>query len=203
MPRSVAFDDHAQAFSEQQAAQISGSAPAGEFHAEILHGHNYPMMIMGVDPGSTATGYGIIRKEGTRASHVDSGVIRASRGSTQPKRLWAIYKQLEEIVNEHNPAMMVVESLFHAHNSQSLMKLSQIRGVILLLGETKGMEIFEYSPMEIKKGLTGYGKAEKKQIIYMVGKVLGLADLKSSDQADALAMALYHSHLCLPQRVAT
>jgi crossover junction endodeoxyribonuclease RuvC len=161
------------------------------------------MMIMGVDPGSTATGYGLISKEGTHASHVDSGVIRASRGLTQPKRLWAVYRQLEEIVCEHNPAVMVVESLFHGHNSQSLMKLSQIRGVILLLGEARGMEIFEYSPMEIKKGLTGYGKAEKKQIIYMVGKVLGLADLKSSDQADALAMALYHSHLCLPQRVAT
>lgn len=161
------------------------------------------MMIMGVDPGSTATGYGIIRKEGTHARHVDSGVIRASSKLSQPKRLWAIHRKLEEIVCEYNPAVMVVESLFHAHNSQSLMKLSQIRGVILLLGETRGMEIFEYAPMEIKKGLTGYGKAEKQQIIYMVGQVLGLTDLRSPDQADALAMALYHSHLCPPQRVTT
>jgi crossover junction endodeoxyribonuclease RuvC len=192
-----------QNFSEQPTAEISGSASAEQPVEEIHVGHYCTMMIMGVDPGSTATGYGIIRKEGIHARHVDSGVIRASSGLSQPKRLWAIYRQLKEVACEHNPAVMVVESLFHAHNSQSLMKLSQIRGVTLLLGETRGMEIFEYSPMEIKKGLTGYGKAEKKQIMYMVGKVLGLADLKSSDQADALAMALYHSHLCLPQRVAT
>ena len=98
---------------------------------------------------------------------------------------------------------MVVESLFHANNSQSLMKLSQVRGVILLLGENHGMEIFEYAPMEIKKGLTGYGRAEKDQMVYMVGKILSLPSLKSPDEADALAMALYHSHLCLPAKVAS
>jgi crossover junction endodeoxyribonuclease RuvC len=98
---------------------------------------------------------------------------------------------------------MVVESLFHATNTQSLMKLSQVRGAILLLGESHGMEIFEYSPMEIKKGLTGYGRAEKEQIIFMVSKILGLTNVTSPDQADALAMALYHSHVCLPDRVAS
>ena len=99
------------------------------------------------------------------------------------------------------PSVMVVESLFHANNSQSLMKLSQVRGVILLLGETHSMDIFEYSPMEIKKGLTGYGRAEKVQMMFMVGKVLALPTLKSPDQADALAMAIYHSHISLPDRV--
>jgi len=96
---------------------------------------------------------------------------------------------------------MVVESLFHANNSQSLIKLSQVRGVILLLGETHSMDIFEYSPMEIKQGLTGYGRAEKVQMMFMVGKVLALPTLKSPDQADALAMAIYHSHISLPDRV--
>ena len=91
---------------------------------------------------------------------------------------------------------MVVESLFHGVNSQSLMKLSQARGIVLLLGEIHGMEIFEYAPMQIKKGLTGYGNAEKEQVLFMVGKLLGLPDLKSLDEADALAMALYHSHIC-------
>jgi crossover junction endodeoxyribonuclease RuvC len=159
------------------------------------------MLIIGVDPGSTATGYGIIRKNGVRPTHVASGVIRVSSSHSQSKRLWGIYRKLDEIVREFSPAVMVVESLFHANNSQSLMKLSQVRGVILLLGETYSMDIFEYSPMEIKQGLTGYGRAEKVQMMFMVGKVLALPNLKSPDQADALAMAIYHSHISLPDRI--
>lgn len=160
------------------------------------------MLIVGVDPGSTATGYGIIRKEGARSSHVASGVIRASAAHAHPKRLHRIFGKLSEVLQEHQPQVMVVESLFHANNSQSLMKLSQVRGVVLLVGEMHGLDIFEYAPMEIKAGLTGYGRAEKDQMVFMVGRILGLPDLKSPDEADALAMALYHSHLCLPERYA-
>lgn len=159
------------------------------------------MVIIGVDPGSNITGYGIIRKDGTRSEHLASGVVRVTQSSGHSKRLWEIYHKLEEQVRAFKPAVMVVESLFHANNSQSLMKLSQVRGVVLLLGENHGMEIFEYSPMEIKRGLTGYGRAEKSQMVFMVSKILGLEALKSPDQADALAMALYHSHICRPQRV--
>jgi crossover junction endodeoxyribonuclease RuvC len=160
------------------------------------------MVIVGVDPGSIATGYGIIRKNGVQSSHIASGVIRPSKSASHSKRLWEIHEQLNEVVREHRPSVMVVESLFLSNNSQSLMKLSQVRGVILLLGETYGMDIFEYSPMEIKRGLTGYGRAEKSQMVFMVTKILKLPDLKSSDQADALAMALYHSHMCRTDGVA-
>jgi len=153
------------------------------------------MTIIGVDPGSIATGYGIIKKNGSKSAHVASGVIRTSPASPQPKRLWQIYSKLGDILRQYDPEVMVVESLFHANNSQSLMKLSQARGVILLLAEAHAMDIYEYSPMEIKKGLTGYGRAEKEQMKYMVGKILNLPTPKSSDQADALAMALYHSHI--------
>jgi len=153
------------------------------------------MTIIGVDPGSIATGYGIIKKNGSNSVHVASGVIRASPASPQSKRLWQIYSKLDEVLRQYDPEVMVVESLFHANNSQSLMKLSQARGVILLLAEAHAMDIYEYSPMEIKKGLTGYGRAEKDQMKYMVGKILNLPSPKSSDQADALAMALYHSHI--------
>lgn len=159
-------------------------------------------MIIGVDPGSIATGYGIVLKNGVRPIHVASGVVRVASSHGQSKRLWEIYKKLDEVVREFKPSVMVVESLFHSNNSQSLMKLSQVRGVILLLGETHAMEIFEYSPMEIKKGLTGYGRAEKIQMMFMVKEVLALPVLKSPDQADALAMAIYHSHISLPDRVA-
>lgn len=154
------------------------------------------MLILGVDPGSTATGYGIIRREGIHSSHVASGVIKASGSLPQSKRLWHIYGKLEAVIHEFGPDVMVVESLFHCKNSQSLMKLSQARGVILVLGEAHGMQIYEYTPMEIKKGLTGYGAAEKGQMTFMVSRILGLSNLRSSDQADALAMALYHSHIC-------
>jgi crossover junction endodeoxyribonuclease RuvC len=159
------------------------------------------MIIIGVDPGSTATGYGIVAKTGSQAKHVAGGVIRTSAKAPQSKRIHKIFKELETIIVLHNPDVMVVESLFHANNSQSLMKLSQVRGAILLLGELHGMRVFEYSPLEIKKGLTGYGRAEKTQMQYMVGKLLGLNSFSSSDEADALAMALYHSHLCLPERM--
>ncbi len=158
------------------------------------------MIIMGVDPGTVATGYGVIRKNGVRSIYLAGGVVRPTRTAPLSRRLWEVFKKLDGIVEEFRPQAMVVESLFHAKNSQTLMKLSQVRGVILLLGESKGMEIFEYSPMEIKKGLTGYGGADKDQMIFMVSKLLRLEDLKSPDQADALAMALYHSHLIVPER---
>jgi crossover junction endodeoxyribonuclease RuvC len=158
---------------------------------------------MGVDPGSNATGYGIIRKSGARSTRVDSGVIRTSRNASQSQKLWEVYTKLDDIVRRQRPAVMVVESLFHFKNSQSLIKMSQIRGVILLLGETHGLEIYEYAPMEIKKGITGYGAAVKEQMIFMISKVLGLGDLRSADEADALAIALYHSHLCRPGLINT
>jgi crossover junction endodeoxyribonuclease RuvC len=160
------------------------------------------MIILGVDPGSTATGYGLVRKNGADSLHVAGGVIRASRKASQSKRIREIFDKLKRVIEEHGPDVMVVESLFHGANSQSLMKLSQVRGVILLLGELHGMEIFEYAPMEIKKGLTGYGRADKEQIVFMVSKILGLTSLKNTDEADALAMALFHSHMSLPQRAA-
>lgn len=157
-------------------------------------------IIIGVDPGTTATGYGIIQKDGPKSAHIASGAIRAKSSLSVSKRIWAIHRELEKVVKEYSPCCMVVESLFHFKNSQSLMKLSQVRGAILLLGESHGMEIFEYAPMEIKRGLTGYGKADKTQVRFMVEKILGIKDVRSYDQADALAMALYHSHMIRPMR---
>jgi crossover junction endodeoxyribonuclease RuvC len=152
------------------------------------------MLILGVDPGSLKTGYGLIRKERSQSVHIESGVIKMASTTSQSKRIWRVHGELEKIVKQFRPDIMVVESLFHGHNSQSLIKLSQIRGAVLLLGETYGMQIVEYAPLEIKKGLTGFGRAEKEQMVFMVRNILHLPDLKSTDQADALAMALYHSH---------
>lgn len=153
---------------------------------------------MGVDPGSNATGYGIVLKSAARSVRIASGVIHPPHPSSQAERLRTVYEKLETIVCQENPAVLVVESLFHFKNSQSLIKLSQIRGVILLLGAKHGMDIYEYTPMELKKGLTGYGAATKDQMMFMVAKVLAFKDLRSPDEADALALALYHSHISLP-----
>ncbi len=154
------------------------------------------MLILGVDPGSNATGYGIVRKNNGCSAHVTSGVIRTSSNGNQPRRLCQIYRNLDELIQEYNPSVMVVESLFHGVNSQSLMKLCQARGIVLLLGEIHKMEIFEYAPRQIKKGITGYGNAAKDQVLFMVCKLLQISELKSLDEADALALALYHSHIC-------
>ncbi|MFH0824267.1 MAG: crossover junction endodeoxyribonuclease RuvC [Pseudomonadota bacterium] len=156
------------------------------------------LIIIGVDPGTAVTGYGIIRKVGNKPCRLASGVVKTSADAPQSKRILEIYSRLDEVIREHQPDVMVVESLFHAVNPQSLMKLCQVRGGVLLLGERYGLDIFEYSPMEIKQGLTGYGRADKNQILFMVAHLLGLNDLKRSDEADALAMALYHSHIARP-----
>ncbi|MGC8604565.1 MAG: crossover junction endodeoxyribonuclease RuvC, partial [Desulfomonilaceae bacterium] len=133
--------------------------------------------------------------------YVTGGVICPSTKSLQSEKLLKIYTALDEVVRKFRPSVMVVESLFHAVNSQSLIKLGQVRGVILLLGSIHGMEIFEYSPREIKQGITGYGNADKSQVIWMIQKILRVPSLKSPDQADALAMATYHAHMCFPQKV--
>ncbi|MCX5871844.1 MAG: crossover junction endodeoxyribonuclease RuvC [Deltaproteobacteria bacterium] len=160
------------------------------------------MLIMGVDPGTVATGYGIVRKNNPSPLFVAGGVIRPGTKKVQAEKLLSIHAGLDKIIREFQPSVMVVESLFHAVNSQSLIKLGQVRGVILLLGALHGMDVFEYSPLEIKRGITGYGHADKSQVMFMIQKILHVPPLKSFDQADALAMATYHAHSRLPQKVA-
>jgi crossover junction endodeoxyribonuclease RuvC len=156
------------------------------------------MIILGVDPGSLVTGYGLVQREGARTIYIRSGTIRNS-AEAQAKRLFQVHTELDAVIRECRPSAMAVESLFHASNTQSLIKLSQVRGVILLLAEMHGLDLFEYAPLEIKQGLTGFGRADKKQVLFMVSKILNLPELKSKDEADALAMALYHAHICKSQ----
>ncbi len=159
------------------------------------------MVVIGVDPGSIVTGYGVLEKAGAITRFMAGGVIRTPKTTSQAKRLYALHCELDEVIKMHRPDTMVVESLFYATNSQSLIKLSQARGVILALGEANGLEVVEYSPLEIKKGLTGYGRADKAQVMFMVSRILGIRGLRSPDESDALAMALYHSHIARPQKV--
>ncbi|MFH0958058.1 MAG: crossover junction endodeoxyribonuclease RuvC [Pseudomonadota bacterium] len=159
------------------------------------------MLILGVDPGTVKTGYGIVSNDGSSPVFVAGGVLRTRGKQTHWSKLLTIYSALDEIIKDYRPTEMVVESLFHSVNSQSLIKLGQVRGVILLLGASHGMNIFEYSPREIKQGITGYGHADKAQVMYMIQKILSVSSIESSDQSDALAMATYHAHSHMPQRI--
>lgn len=148
---------------------------------------------MGVDPGSRMTGYGIVENANGRLAHVGHGAIKTGVGAF-PCRLLNIQEELSRLIKAHLPHAMAVEEAFYARNVQSALKLGQVRGVVLLTAAIHQVKVFEYSPMEIKKALTGYGRAEKEQIRYMVCALLQLDRILSLDASDALAVAICHAH---------
>jgi crossover junction endodeoxyribonuclease RuvC len=153
------------------------------------------MRIIGIDPGTGILGFGIIDLlDNRKLQMVDAGVIRTPAGESADIRLETIYNELTSVINDSKPTIMAVEKLFFARNVTTAMTVSQARGVILLCGRQAGLTIFEYTPLQIKLSLTGYGRAEKKQIQEMVKTVLGLNEVpKPDDCADALAVAIVHS----------
>lgn len=152
------------------------------------------MRILGIDPGTGILGFGVIDVEKGQATLVDAGVIRTPVKEDDAVRLQTIFDELSQIITETKPAEMSVEKLFFARNVTTAMTVAQARGVVLLCGKQAGLTIHEYTPMQIKQALTGYGRAEKKQIQEMVRVVLHLKDIpKPDDAADALAAAITHS----------
>lgn len=153
------------------------------------------MRILGVDPGTGILGFGIIDVTiQSKATLVDGGVIRTPVKEQDSIRLSTIYDELSGIIDQHKPDVMAVEKLFFAQNVTTAMTVSQARGVILLCGVQNGLELFEYTPLQIKQALTGYGRADKKQIQEMVRVILSLKEIpKPDDAADALAVAICHS----------
>lgn len=153
------------------------------------------MRILGIDPGTGILGFGVIDAPGPgKASLVDGGVIRTPVKQEDSIRLLTIFDELTEIIEQHKPDVMSVEKLFFAQNVTTAMTVSQARGVVLLAGIKNGLTLFEYTPLQIKQALTGYGRADKKQIQEMVRVILGLSEVpKPDDCADALAAAICHS----------
>lgn len=152
------------------------------------------MRILGIDPGTGILGFGVIDVEKGKAKLVDAGVIRTLVKEDDAVRLHTIYDELTSIIKDTKPAHMSVEKLFFAQNVTTAMTVSQARGVVLLTGMQAGLEIFEYTPLQIKQAITGYGRAEKKQIQEMVRVILQLKEVpKPDDCADALAAAITHS----------
>lgn len=153
------------------------------------------MSILGIDPGTGTLGFGVIEATlGGGVLLVDGGVITTPVKQPDAERLLTIYNELEHIIKDTNPQAMAVEKLFFAQNVSTAMTVAQARGVVLLLGKKHNLEIYEYTPLQIKQALTGYGRASKVQIQEMVRIILGLKDLpKPDDCADALAAAICHS----------
>lgn len=155
------------------------------------------MRIIGIDPGTGILGFGIIeyaKGQGGKVQLVDAGVIRTPVKEDDAVRLLTIYEELTDIIASTKPDAMSVEKLFFSRNVTTAMTVSQARGVVLLTAQQVGLPIFEYTPMQIKQAVTGYGKADKKQMQEMVRVILQLQEIpKPDDAADALAAAITHS----------
>ena len=140
------------------------------------------MRILGIDPGTGILGFGIIEAAaGGKAQLVDAGVIRTPVHEDDAVRLLTIYDELSDIIAQTKPAVMSVEKLFFAQNVTTAMTVAQARGVVLLCGQQVGLQIFEYTPLQIKQALTGYGRADKKQIQEMVRVILELKEVPKPD----------------------
>jgi crossover junction endodeoxyribonuclease RuvC len=151
------------------------------------------MRALGVDPGTLATGYGIVDMKGNRLTHVGHGVIKTSPGAPLAARLVQIHQELVEVIAKYKPDEAGVENVFHAKNAQSALKLGHARGVILLAIELAGIPMEEYMPLQVKSAVVGYGKADKQQVQQMVMRLLALDKKAPTDASDALAVAICHS----------
>ena len=153
------------------------------------------MRVFGVDPGSLRTGYGCIDTDGSRHRLVACGAITTPAGAAFPEKLLAIHRALVQLLRKHKPDCVVVESVFHATNVRSALKLGHARGVALLAAVAGGYPVIEYTPAEIKLAVVGYGRAEKHQVGEMVRLLLGLSEVpEPHDASDALAVAICHVH---------
>jgi crossover junction endodeoxyribonuclease RuvC len=154
------------------------------------------MRVLGIDCGTRSTGYGVVETDaadGLRA--VTSGAIQLRATDPMPQRLVTIYARLTGLMEEHHPDAVAIEEVFHAVNSRSALLLGQVRGVALLAAATCQMEIAEYAPLAIKSALTGHGLADKKQVQFMVTRLLQLPSAPGPlDASDALAIAICHIH---------
>jgi crossover junction endodeoxyribonuclease RuvC len=149
------------------------------------------VIVLGVDPGSHATGYGVV-SSGPVARVLAGGVIRTDRAAPLAERLLTIHGALTEVIAAHRPDVMAVENLFNARNPRSSLILGHARGAILLAGAQAGLAVVEYAPREVKQALTGNGAAAKEQVRFMVVRLLRLRGDPPLDESDALAVALAH-----------
>lgn len=153
------------------------------------------MKILGLDPGTAITGFGIIEKNERDIEYVNCGCITTCAGVPMPERLKCIYDDTKKLIGQYQPDVVAVEDLFFFRNVTTVIKVSQARGVLILAAQKKRLPVFEYKPLQIKRALTGYGRADKKQMQQMVKSLLALNRVpKPDDAADALAVAICHAN---------
>jgi crossover junction endodeoxyribonuclease RuvC len=152
------------------------------------------MIILGIDPGSRITGYGVIRKEGNRLVHLDHGGIRTDTATDFPGRLGQIFNGITEIIHRYAPEAVAVENIFFSNNAQSALKLGQARGAAVVACIVQALPLAEYSALQVKQAVVGHGKAAKEQVQQMVKVLLNLAAPAQADASDALAVAICHAH---------
>jgi crossover junction endodeoxyribonuclease RuvC len=152
------------------------------------------MLILGLDPGLGTTGWGIISAEGNRLSHIANGQLRTDTAQDLPKRLAHLATMIDAVIADHAPQSAAVEEIFLNKNPQSTLKLSQARGVALMIAARAGLDVGEYAARLVKKAVVGTGSAEKAQVHAMVQRLLPGAKIAGPDAADALAVAITHAH---------
>ena len=150
------------------------------------------MKILGIDPGFHVTGYGLIEKVKGKPVHILHGEIKLPKNEILSDCLLRIHRKLSEIIQENQPQALAVEDIFYGKNIKSLIKQAQVRGVTILAGSEAGVPVFEYSPLEVKSAVVGYGRAEKVQVQKMVQAILNLPEMPPADASDALAVAVCH-----------
>lgn len=151
------------------------------------------MKVLGIDPGTQRTGWGVVERRGTRMHHHGHGLIQPRRDAALEERLLAIFQGLARVLEEHKPGSVAVEDVFHAKHPASALKLGQARGVALVAAAQAGLAVHAYPPARVKRMVTGYGGADKAQVAKMIAAFLGLAEPPQADAADALAIALCHA----------
>lgn len=150
-------------------------------------------LILGIDPGSRITGYGVVRDTGRGCEYVASGCIRTGDGPL-PERLQKVYRGVREVIRLHGPVMLGIEQVFMSRNADSALKLGQARGAAIVAGAESGLEIAEYTATQVKQAIAGTGGADKQQVQMMVMHLLKLLQKPQIDASDALAIALCHAH---------
>jgi crossover junction endodeoxyribonuclease RuvC len=153
------------------------------------------MIVLGIDPGYAITGFGLIEHQAGRLKLLDYGVVSTPANTAFPSRLLSIAEALDDLIATHKPDAVAVEELFFSRNTTTAIGTAQARGVAVLAGAKAGLPVYEYTPMQVKVSVTGFGKSDKAQIQQMVKVLLNLREIpKPDDAADALAVAICHAH---------
>jgi crossover junction endodeoxyribonuclease RuvC len=153
------------------------------------------VIVLGIDPGTAATGYGLVERNGSHLRAIEFGVLETLPDATDGDRLVSIHAGVARLIEQHRPALVAVERIFFSRNVRTAFSVGQARGVVLLAAAQSGLPIFEYTPNEVKIAVTGYGRASKEQVQRMVRTILGLAEVPTPDDAaDALAVAICLAH---------